>query len=422
MGHSTFVLKEPSSDKKTSIILMFRYNNKTVKIYTKQSVEPIFWDKSKHRVKQSIKVNYGEINSALNEMESKILELYDKVLNEYNRKPEPKELKNLFELEYFEKKPQFSKRKRIPLLDVFDEYEQRMISENKSSSGEKYRLAKKILLEYSREKGYDLQFESLTNEFRNSFINFLRLDKKYAETTIHRKLKFIKTILLYAIDCKYVAESDFKMNLKKFGVPDVQPDKIALTQNELKEIEDLDLSNNPRLDKIRDRFLIGCYTGLRFSDFIRLNKHHIVDDKYIEIRQEKTKEIVTQPFWDNVKQIFEKYDYELPKPISESNFNIYIKEVCGLCDSLKKEQEVREYDMGKAKSVYKPRFELITSHTARRTFVTIKSELGLELEDISTATGHKNIKTLMGYMKLDAKQKADRLALLNKKLSEKNGK
>ncbi|WP_434981051.1 Arm DNA-binding domain-containing protein [Daejeonia sp. YH14] len=116
MGHSTFVLKEPSSSKKTSIILMFRFDSKTVKIYTKKSVDPVFWDKSKHRVKQSIKVNYGEINSTLNEMESKILELYDKVLNEYNRKPEPRELKNLFELEYFEKKPQFSKRKRVPLL------------------------------------------------------------------------------------------------------------------------------------------------------------------------------------------------------------------------------------------------------------------------------------------------------------------
>ena len=98
------------------------------------------------------------------------------------------------------------------------------------------------------------------------------------------------------------------------------------------------------MDKIRDRFLIGCYTGLRFSDFIRLNKNHIVDDAYIQLKQEKTKDFNNKPFWDEVRKIFEKYDYELPKPISESNFNLYLKEICELCDSQKKKQE-REQNM-----------------------------------------------------------------------------
>ena len=420
MGHVSFVLKEPKSANKTSIVLIFRYNNKTVKIYTKQSVEPIFWDKGKQRVKQSIKVNHAKINSLLNEMDSKILELYDKILNDYERRPEPIELKNLFELEYFEKKPQFSKRKVKLLMEVFDEFEQQKISENRKDSADKYRQAKQNILDFSQITGYNVQFETITNEFSSKFIHYLRYNKKYAETTIHRKLKFIKTVLFYALECGYIKE--LRMNLKNFGVPDVIPDKIALTQNELREIENLDLTKNPRLDKIRDRFLIGCYTGLRFSDFIRLNKSHIVDDRYIEIKQEKTKDFNIQPFWDEVRKIFEKYDYNLPKSVSESNFNLYLKEVCELCESLKKEQEITEYEMGKAKSVYKPRFELVTSHTARRTFVTLKAEQGIALEDIAIGTGHKNTKTLQTYMKLDAKQKADRLALISKKIAEKNGK
>ena len=390
MGHVSFVLKEPKSEKKTSIVLIFRYSNQTVKIYTKQSIEPIFWDKSKQRVKQSLKVNSAKINSLLNEMDSKIVKLYDKVLEDYERNPEPKEFKNLFELEYFQNKPQFSKRKVKLLMEVFDEYGQRMISENKPSSADKYRQAKQNLLDFSKDTSYNVQFETMTNEFRNDFIHYLRHNKKYAETTIHRKLKFIKTIVHYALDCGYI--TGLRINLRKFGVADVIPDKIALTQTELKEIENLDLTKNPRLDKIRDRFLIGCYTGLRFSDFIRLNKNHIVDDAYIQLKQEKTKDFNTQPFWDEVRKIFEKYDYELPKPISESNFNLYLKEICELCDSLKKEQEITEYEMGKAKSIYKPRFELVTSHTARRTFVTLKAEQGMALEDIAIATGHKPLK------------------------------
>ena len=45
MGYTSFVLKEPNSNKKTSIILLYRYDNKTTKIYTKQTIEPIFWTK-----------------------------------------------------------------------------------------------------------------------------------------------------------------------------------------------------------------------------------------------------------------------------------------------------------------------------------------------------------------------------------------
>ena len=151
MGHVSFVLKEPKSEKKTSIVLIFRYSNQTVKIYTKQSIEPIFWDKSKQRLKQSLKVNSAKINSLLNEMDSKIVKLYDKVLEDYERNPEPKEFKNLFELEYFQNKPQFSKRKVKLLMEVFDEYEQRMISENKPSSADKYRQAKQNLLDFSKD-------------------------------------------------------------------------------------------------------------------------------------------------------------------------------------------------------------------------------------------------------------------------------
>lgn len=83
MGYTSFVLKEPNSNKKTSIILLYRYDNKTTKIYTKQTIEPIFWDKTKQRAKQSIKVDFTSINTILNEIESAINELFHKYLGHY---------------------------------------------------------------------------------------------------------------------------------------------------------------------------------------------------------------------------------------------------------------------------------------------------------------------------------------------------
>ena len=73
------------------------------------------------------------------------------------------------------------------------------------------------------------------------------------------------------------------------------------------------------------------------------------------------------------------------------------------------------------KSIYKPRYELVSSHTGRRTFATLLAEKGISLEDIASATGHKNISTLQGYVKMNQKQKADRLNNLITKI-EKNDK
>lgn len=414
MASVTFVLKENKSP--TSIILLFRYDNKRVKIYTKQTVDPKFWDKNKRRVRNSIKTD-SAVNGTLNEMENLILELFDRITQEFGRKPEPKELKNLFELEYFESKPQFSKKKHKSLLEVFDEYEKRMLAENKPKSAEKYSEVKKGLIEFGKQYKYEIQFETINENFRNDFIEYMRTEKLYAETTIHRKLKFVKTIINYAIDCKYIREMN--INLKRFVTPYTEADTISLTQSELEEIENLDLSKSPKLDRVRDRFLLGCYTGLRFSDFIRINKNHIEDGKYLVIKQKKTDKVITQPFWDSVKRIFEKYEYNLPRPISESNFNSYLKEVTKLCETLKREQEVKQNIKGKVVRLTKPRHSLVTSHTARRTFSTLKAESGWDLEDISTATGHASIKTLRTYIKLNDKQKADRLAKIHNSMEEK---
>lgn len=76
------------------------------------------------------------------------------------------------------------------------------------------------------------------------------------------------------------------------------------------------------------------------------------------------------------------------------------------------------YEGGKQKSVYKPRYELVSSHTGRRTFVTLLAEKGISLEDIASAIGYKNISTLQGYVKMNQKQKVDRLNNLITKIEE----
>ena len=180
---------------------------------------------------------------------------------------------------------------------------------------------------------------------------------------------------------------------------DIEVDNIALSENEIDEIERLDLSDNKRLEQVRDLFLVACYTGQRFSDLNKINHSNIIDDEYIAIRQQKTNEQLTLPLLKVVKTILVKYSYKLPK-ISNVKFNEYIKDVAKLCETLNKQYN------GDNKKV---RWQMISSHTARRTFVTLNYGKGVDLDTLKLGTGHKQTKTLQTYIKMNDKQKADLL-------------
>ena len=70
-----------------------------------------------------------------------------------------------------------------------------------------------------------------------------------------------------------------------------------------------------------------------------IKQNHIIDDKYIQIEQQKVKTPVTIPFTDKMRRVFLKYDFELPEPISEQKFNQYLKELGAKCDTLQRLQK-----------------------------------------------------------------------------------
>ena len=94
----------------------------------------------------------------------------------------------------------------------------------------------------------------------------------------------------------------------------------------------MNLSNKPHLDRVRDLFLVGCYTGLRFSDFSRLTPKNIADG-FIEIKQSKTGGNVVIPVHSVIKRIIIKYS-GLPPTISNQKFNTFLKDVCKTVPSL----------------------------------------------------------------------------------------
>lgn len=161
---------------------------------------------------------------------------------------------------------------------------------------------------------------------------------------------------------------DFKK--KAFKKPSEETKAIYLNEKELDTLYKLNLKADTRLDNARDWFLIASYTGLCFSDFSRLTKNNIQKDN-IEIITQKTLTPVVIPLHTYVKAILEKYNYNLPKVISNQKFNKYIKEVCV---SAKIDDDVLvNSTKGILKtSKTKKKSDLVYAHTARhRVFFNI---------------------------------------------------
>ncbi|MCS3011409.1 hypothetical protein NXX98_27235 [Bacteroides thetaiotaomicron] len=117
------------------------------------------------------------------------------------------------------------------------------------------------------------------------------------------------------------------IDLKNFKVVEEETDAIYLNEKELAAIYELDLSDDKQLEEIRDVFITGCFTGLRYSDLSTLSPEHIdLDNENINLKQRKVHKAVVIPMIDYVPEILKKYNYDLPK-IPRYMFNERVKEL-----------------------------------------------------------------------------------------------
>jgi len=182
-----------------------------------------------------------------------------------------------------------------------------------------------------------------------------------------------------------------------------------LTIPEIEALYYLDLSNCERLERTRDAFIIGCYTGLRFSDFIRLADHHFIDDQFIKIITKKTGQEVIIPMHPFLKAIREKYIESAPSSKggkSNTTMNKHLKELGRLANI---NTPIIQRNTSRGESI-KKKYELITTHTARRSFATNAFLAGVPPLSIMKITGHKTERAFLRYIRISQQDNANKLA------------
>jgi site-specific recombinase XerD len=280
---------------------------------------------------------------------------------------------------------------------------------------QRYRTTQTILKEYNKWAKKEIDFENVDMKFFNDFNNFMTKVKDYTPATMGKHITTLKTFLKEATEAGL--NTNLKYQSKAFKAFETESESIALTPNEIEALYKLDLTNNERLDRVRDAFVLGCWSGLRWSDFTDIKPKDIkkVSGGYnIDIIQEKTKNQVIIPANNIVMEILDKYNRQLPEPISNQKFNDYLKEVARMVESLHITETMVITKGGRTYEETKPRWQMVSSHTARRSYATNAYEMGIPTLSIMAITGHKTEKSFLGYIKTDKAKHADIIRKFNK--------
>lgn len=407
-----------AGDGKTPLYVRYNYNRtKRTLISTGYNIKPDHWDDKKRWIKRACP-EFEDIDSVLTKITSKLGEILT-----YAKDNGIDPIVDFVLLE-LEKNREYEQRSnRINMFDTLELYIEEKKGKVSADQIKDYKSLKKHLTNFKAHSSQPVTFRNLNLKFYNEFMDYLFYKAEKPDRTVGlltnsagKVVRLLKGFVNYQIAKGTIPAVD----LTHFKVVEEETDAIYLSENELAKIYNLNLSNDKELDEIRDVFIVGCYSGLRYSDLSTLSPEHIdVANETINLKQRKVHKAVIIPMIDYVPEILEKYDYNLPK-IPSYKFNERLKELGKKAKLKQKVEIVRKKGNLRVKEI-REKWEMMSSHTCRRSFCTNMYLSGFPAEELMRISGHKSPAAFMRYIKVDNMQAANRLKELRKKIAQQDG-
>ncbi len=399
-------LFDSKAKEETYVILRLAQQKKTYKFYTDLKIKPKDWNPEKWEARKTFR-GYSDFNELLKERKESLKEIHLNLLKENNFSIDL--LRRLF-YEKIEKVEKESGVENFKTLSGFAKYYIDSVEKTKNKNTILHnRQTLRLLKEFETGKNRKVTFERVNLDFYNDFVEYLTKGKKLSPNTIGKHIRNLKLFLNEATERGINTKFDYKS--KRFKALSEKVETIYLTEEELSEIYEKDFSNNKRLERTRDLFLVGCYTGLRFSDFSQLKPEHFKEGE-ITIRTQKTNETVVIPIHPIVRNILKKYSHTakgLPRPLSNQKMNEYLKEIGEAVEIDEKILRTKTKGGLRAQTTVS-KFDLMTTHTARRSFATNLYLSGFPSISIMKITGHKTEKAFMSYIRISQEENAKQLS------------
>ena len=285
------------------------------------------------------------------------------------------------------------------LLDALDNWVESSKRDRSHSTVKAYNTLRQHLLGFAKLRRLRLEFATVDVNCCEDFKTYLLKTVGLGNASVNNQVKNLKVFLGLTFEQELHEYAHYKRFRK---LDDTPQEVIYLTAAEKASLVAVPLEHLPYLAETRDVFVFACETGLRYSD-VRALRAEQVNGEYAIVTTQKTHDLLRVPLSPLARGIIARYagraDGRALPVKGNAKINLHLKMLASLAriDALatKKQRKGSEVvTTTKAKS------DLITMHTARRTFVTLALEGGMRPETIMRITGHKDFKMLHRYLKI----------------------
>lgn len=403
----TFRLKS-SKATSTKILIRASWCGNRVEFYTPHTIDPKQWDSHRQRAKgekNNEGVSVSVINSDLNTLYTYIDDIFHQFEFVDKRPPTAEELKSLYnDAIGKETAKDIGDRVFLTLRAAYQEFLKFKRGKIEHGTFKHY-----ITLGNHLDKHFSASFEleQVNRKALQGFQDYLLNEAKLRNVTTERVVNFFRTFLRWASEQNlYSGDAHIKFVPKLKGTK--AKEIIILTKEELQILADYRFTDKQKnLEIARDLLLFGCYTGLRYSDIKALTKANIVDDK-IQLITIKDTDTLSIELNSVSRAIIEKYkDFDTKRLLpaySNQKQNQYLK-IVGRLAGLNAPTSTTYYDADGRNTEVKPKWQMLTTHIARRTFISNALSLGIPVSMVMGWSGHSDYKAMEPYIKMIDKQK-----------------
>jgi len=359
------------------VVVLYSYKSLVKKFATGVHVPLEYWNEAKQEVRPGGVDDVAVANGHLKTVKAKLDAIIRQHIQEQSEKPTLAQL----EAVYAKDKPKAeTKTVTADVLEALAAYIERRRSEIQPNSLKAYAALYQNLSLYKGIAGKEWRLDTLTTQEVEAFQAWLISNRGFYNTTVERRVIALKKFLEAHAEHVTIDYRALRPKHKVKAARNYHP--VTLTPEELEGIRQLQLQHLPRLEKVRDLFLLATWSGLRFSDIVRLSPEHVKSTKdgyRVRIDISKTGDYSDIPLFPVAAEILAKYGGHAPV-ISNQKFNKFIKEVMVLgsevIPSLNEEVSQFHHEGNRKVSIKKPKFAWVSSHTCRRSFITLNIQLG----------------------------------------------
>lgn len=384
---------------RTAVEAIIHFDGHRMKVGAGVSIEPTNWNADKGRAKRGYR-HEAAVNGRLNTIEAEITATYMRLVNE-GITPTPALLRDRLQSQPKQADDYPS------VLDALTAFIEHSKTTLRPRSVMIYGTVKTLLKEFESAYGLRLEWQTINVLFFQKFVEFSVRVKQVSNETIDKNLQRLRAFLRH---CDEVLGYPVCPDYRKFTKRNLPKGEASggtfLTVDELAALQELDLRDNPRLERVRDVFVFQCLTGVRFGDLQKLRPDHRHGSE-LQITTEKNRKSVVIPLSPAARAIWDRYGGELPVP-SAQKMNQYLKEVAALA-KLDEPVTIIRYSGSKRIERVKPKHEVLSSHAAKRTYVSLLRQRGVSLEAVMKVTGNTR-RTIETYVKRGDRDAIDEVA------------